>query len=617
MNPNVDRALVPGDVLPFGFTGIPTLKTSETLTDVTTTALADDNGIALGAATTDRLAFVNLLANHGTSANAEAVLNRLSALTGSIVPPLPFRFKQTRGAVAETPTRVGEVGTNERVDSRLYWGVKFECAPMSSSHAQGSTPSAALNTNIGSLKNPLVAAYGKFQGILKLDTLVTGAGADKFNNNKFTLARVALDDQTLSSLTSSAKEHMIKASYIRNGLWDSVDYRVKDPVWNNAGGSLNRITMASLVHTSAVTFNRFTDFAKFSTMFFGGFDGVNKLDGDVVNMNHKAAAVGAGGKAGSSYTGGMGLLGTDDGTLMGTGRHNNSIVSYRHAITIMTVPMASRINILAIPGIKDEFVTDFAAQRVKDYGMALYLMDIESYDASKNILFDDSTARIDVQETVDQFEGRVVDNNYTATYFPDIFIEDPVNNRSVEVPASVAAIGALGFNDKVAFPWFAPAGFNRGALSAVQNVKTRLNSADRDTLYDARINPIASFPNSGYVIFGQKSLQMAKSALDRVNVRRMLLEVKRLIVGISNRLLFEQNNAETRSQFVNQVTPLLALVQAQAGIEQFRVICDDSNNTESDREASRMNGKIVVVPTRAVEFIAIDFIITNSGVSFE
>jgi len=334
-------------------------------------------------------------------------------------------------------------------------------------------------------------------------------------------------------------------------------------------------------------------------------------------MNHKAAAVGAGGKAGSSYTGGMGLLGTDDGTLMGTGRHNNSIVSYRHAITIMTDPMASRINILAIPGIKDEFVTDFAAQRVKDYGMALYLMDIESYDASKNILFDDSTARIDVQETVDQFEGRVVDNNYTATYFPDIFIEDPVNNRSVEVPASVAAIGALGFNDKVAFPWFAPAGFNRGALSAVQNVKTRLNSADRDTLYDARINPIASFPNSGYVIFGQKSLQMAKSALDRVNVRRMLLEVKRLIVGISNRLLFEQNNAETRSQFVNQVTPLLALVQAQAGIEQFRVICDDSNNTESDREASRMNGKIVVVPTRAVEFIAIDFIITNSGVSFE
>ena len=149
------------------------------------------------------------------------------------------------------------------------------------------------------------------------------------------------------------------------------------------------------------------------------------------------------------------------------------------------------------------------------------------------------------------------------------------------------------------------------------NVDVRLTAGDRDELYDARINPIANFPDGGFVIFGQKTLQLAKSALDRVNVRRMLLEVKRLIQRIAERLLFEPNNIETRARFINLVTPLLATVQAQAGIDSFQIVMDDSNNTPEDVENNRLNGRIVVVPTRAIEFIAIDFIITNSGVSFE
>jgi phage tail sheath protein FI len=187
----------------------------------------------------------------------------------------------------------------------------------------------------------------------------------------------------------------------------------------------------------------------------------------------------------------------------------------------------------------------------------------------------------------------------------------------VKVPASIAALGAIGFNDRVSYPWFAPAGFNRGALDFVKNVGTRLTQEDRDTLYDNRINPIATFPTGGFVIFGQKTMQQAASALDRVNVRRMLLEVKRLIAGVARNLLFEQNNATTRGRFVQQITPLLSLVQAQAGIESFQIVCDSSNNSELDAEQNRMNARIVVVPTRAIEFIAIDFIITNAGVSFE
>ena len=144
----------------------------------------------------------------------------------------------------------------------------------------------------------------------------------------------------------------------------------------------------------------------------------------------------------------------------------------------------------------------------------------------------------------------------------------------------------------------------------------RLTAADRDDLYDNRINPIANFSDGSFVIFGQKTCQLAKSALDRVNVRRMLLEVKRQVVSVADKLLFEPNNGATRARFINQVTPLLATIQSQQGIESFKVVMDDTNNTVEDVENNRLNGRIVVVPTRAIEFIAIDFIITNSGVDF-
>jgi phage tail sheath protein FI len=193
---------------------------------------------------------------------------------------------------------------------------------------------------------------------------------------------------------------------------------------------------------------------------------------------------------------------------------------------------------------------------------------------------------------------------------------DPFTGRRVVLPASVAALSAIAFSDKIAYPWYAPAGFSRGALAAVSNTQVRLNSADRDTLYVARINPIARLPDVGYVIFGQKTLQVSRSALDRLNVRRMVLEVKRIVVGIANMIVFEQNTPATRARFVDSVTPQLAVIQAQQGIESFRVVMDSSNNTETDVEANRLNGRIVIVPTRTVEFIAIDFIVTNAGVSF-
>lgn len=595
MNEAVNNGTVPSEALPFGFRGVPVLKTSDSLTDNQHIILKDKNGIDLGNSTVVRTA--------GISA-ADTLL------TGSIVPPIPLRFKVTRGPVKASPSFVGEPGKSERIDSRFYWGVKFERAPLAST-----VPDPALNTNVSDVPNPLVRSYTKFQGIQKLDTLVTGAAVDEFNSNKFTLARVALSNQLvggqITDVTGTAREHMLEAAYIRNGVPSAVDYTVSDGVLPG------RITMATLIHSAASVFNRFQEFNKFSTVFYGGFDGVNILDRDNRLMNDKASSSDTGGKAGDFYAGGLGLIGTQVGSVSGVGRENNIVSAYQIASRIMTDELSSNINILAIPGIRDTLITDFAMESTKRFGLALYLMDIVNYDVNSNRLFDDSVAKPDIRETTEQFDARAINNNYVATYFPDVFMRDPVANRPVKMPASIAALGSLAYNDKVAYPWFAPAGFNRGALSDVSNVTVRLSSEDRDVLYDGRINPIATFPSSGFVIFGQKTLQQAKSALDRVNVRRLLLEVKRLVSGVAKRLLFEQNDAATRAAFVNQVTPLLALVQAQAGIEQFRVVCDNTNNTSLDVEANKMNGRIVIVPTRAVEFISVDFIITNSGVSFE
>ena len=331
---------------------------------------------------------------------------------------------------------------------------------------------------------------------------------------------------------------------------------------------------------------------------------------------YRAASTAAKGKGGDSITNGLGLTGTNDGSLMGKAKLNNVIFAYRTAVEIMTDPQTINTNLLAIPGIRDSFITDLALKNMKNYSMGMYVVDIPNYDFSKNRLFTDDEAKPSVRETAEKFEGRRVNNNYAATYFPDVFINDAVNNRMVQVPSSVAALYAIGYNDKVAYPWFAPAGFNRGALDPIVNTKVRLTSGDRDTLYDARINPIANFPQGGFVIFGQKTLQIGKSALDRVNVRRMLLEVKRLVVTVADRLLFEPNNINTRNRFKSQVVPILALIQAQQGIELFKVIMDGSNNNQADIDNYRLNGRIVIVPTRTIEFIAVDFIITHSGVSF-
>jgi phage tail sheath protein FI len=173
------------------------------------------------------------------------------------------------------------------------------------------------------------------------------------------------------------------------------------------------------------------------------------------------------------------------------------------------------------------------------------------------------------------------------------------------------------FNDNVSYPWFAPAGISRGIMTTVIQSERILTQGNRDTLYEANINPIATFPNSGVTVFGQKTLQKKKSALDRVNVRRLLIELKSTIKQIADSLVFEQNTASTRNDFISQVNPYLSSIQQRQGLNAYRVVMDETNNTSTVIDNNQLVGAIYLQPVRTAEFIVLDFNVTQTGVTFE
>jgi hypothetical protein len=320
----------------------------------------------------------------------------------------------------------------------------------------------------------MIKSLTKFSGIEKLNTLVTDSGADALNNNKFSLAKVALSALSVSNLTGSVDQQMREAAYIRNGVSDPTTYTIDDGVLGD------RLTLASLAtQLSGSRFNQYSPYMKFSTFMAGGFDGINMLDSKARKFNDRSTGFEDG--AAASYLP-EGLV----DNFAGGEVDNNAVASYVTAIKEMTDPMNVNINVLAIPGIKESYITDFAASRVRDYGYAMYIMDVHSYpDEGGTPMFSDESGHPNIYTTADEVDARALDNNYVSTYFPDVFVYDSTNRRNVKVPASVAALGALAFNDKVSYPWFAPAGFNRASLDFVKNVSTRLNTSDRDRFVDS------------------------------------------------------------------------------------------------------------------------------------
>ena len=325
------------------------------------------------------------------------------------------------------------------------------------------------------------------------------------------------------------------------------------------------------------------DTRKFIVGFQGGFDGAKP------NLKKYAG----------QYITATNTFGFDCSTSTATGA-----VSYNKAFTLLSNTDYYDMNMLLTPGIIHSlhpYITQIARNMAETRQDTFYVMD--------------SNALTDSTDTVIN-QVTTIDSSYAATYWPWLRIINPSKNVPLWVPASVMVPGVLAFNDAVSAPWYAPAGLNRGGLTQVTDTYKRLSQSDRDSLYQARINPIANFLNDGVCVWGQKTLQARPSALDRVNVRRLLITVKKFIASSTRYLVFEQNTSATRNRFLSIVNPYMEQVRAQQGLYAFRVVMDQSNNTPDLIDQNILYGQIFLQPTRTAEFIILDFNIQPTGASF-
>jgi hypothetical protein len=309
-----------------------------------------------------------------------------------------------------------------------------------------------------------------------------------------------------------------------------------------------------------------------------------------------------------------GALGLTSGTFAnralsnGDSGINSDYYAYLEAIWTFQNPEATNINVFATPGIdtfnNSNLVEEAIEMVEQDRADSLYIVTTPDTDASGDILL--------AEDVIDQLDGEF-DSNYTATYWPWVQINDSENNVYIYVPPTRDVVRNIALTDNIAFPWFAVAGVNRGDVDAIK-ARKKLTQTERDTLYDGRVNPIATFASEGIKIWGNKTLQVKDSALNRINVRRLLLQSRKLISAVSIRLLFEQNDDIVRNQFLSLVNPILDNIRSERGLTDFRVVLDD------DPEAIDRNelcGRIFLKPTRALEFICVEFNIMNTGASFD
>jgi phage tail sheath protein FI len=507
-------------------------------------------------------------------------------LQSIIQPPVPFRKNIKIGQ----PPKAAVVPA-------LSWGVQFEINdnPVEPNANQTLDPSIRsfvryLPHYSNTKQNFWV---GDNEGVE--DTGDSVLDADRFNNNLFTLERVVVIDEALDLFEKNKPDvnEWSAALYARDGvLPEQLITRNGDILTVDPPGSF---PFYRFVKPSDFTHLPSRRYLKFTFPLQGGFDGVNIFNADKSKFRNNAI-----------------LREFEDEPDQG-GADGPTISAYRKAIQVMEEKSDVDIKLLAIPGVRHQSVTDFAIDAVERRFDALYLMDVDERDQYAMVITS-SNAVISVGQTAIAHASKNYDTSFAAAYFPDVVITDPAVRTNVQCPPSVAVLGAMAFNDAVAHPWFAPAGFNRGALSTVSETQVKLNRANLDDLYEVDINPITSFPHTpGVVVYGQKTLLATESALDRVNVRRLLIELRRQVKAIANTLLFEPNRDELLARFRNAVTPILNRIQAQQGVDRFKVQIDTTTTTQADVENNTIRGRIYVQPTRSVEFVSLDFAVTNAG----
>mgnify|MGYP001578672975 FL=1 len=333
-------------------------------------------------------------------------------------------------------------------------------------------------------------------------------------------------------------------------------------------------------------------YRKFTLAMGGGFDGWDIYRGTRTNSDGYIY-----GK--NTYVSGD----TNNGGVFSTDVGNSDYYAYLQAIETFSNPESVDINIFATPGIDfmnhSSLVNNTIEMIEGDRADSLYIMNPPNTDT--------------VDEIIDQLDTVEMDTNYSATYWPWIQVRDTDNATQIYLPPTGEVLKNIALTDNVSYPWFAVAGYSRGLVNAIK-AKKKLTLENRDDLYKARINPIATFSDTGTIIWGNKTLQVRESALDRINVRRLLLRARKLISAVAIRLLFEQNDEQVRNEFLRLVNPILESIKKERGLYEFRVVV---SNDPEDIDANTLRGKIYIKPTRALEFIDVEFLITPTGASFE
>jgi phage tail sheath protein FI len=360
-----------------------------------------------------------------------------------------------------------------------------------------------------------------------------------------------------------------------------------------AGSSL---TAAGPGVTGSAAYNHVLDagFDSFTLPLAGGFDGVNVKKKDPFSN-----------------------------TTLGSGTEKTNYAKHTMTRAIDTVqdPEVVEMNALSAPGITNTTVTDRIIQVCEERADALAVVDLENgYIAAHESSATEANRLGSVSTTLSALKTRGINSSYACTFYPWVQTNE---GGGIWVPPSVAAIGTFSSVDANDAPWFAPAGFTRGGLDqgaagiSITGVRETLTKRNRDKLYERNVNPIAKFPAEGIVMFGQKTLQVTPSALDRINVRRLMIHVKKGISNIAARLLFDPNTKVTWERFTNQAVPFLDDIKQRFGLEDFRVVLDETTTTPDLVDRNILYAKVMLKPTRAVEFIAIDFVIQRSGASFD
>jgi hypothetical protein len=342
-------------------------------------------------------------------------------------------------------------------------------------------------------------------------------------------------------------------------------------------------------------------YRQFTAPFWGGFDGFDLLKPDPM------------------YNGGM---------TEGTSTELNDYIYYtwKRAMDTCADPEFVDINMMVSPGLTLESLTAHEVNLCGDRADSLAIIDLPSvYIPGHEAYKSSKPDRIGTtpENAATALKDRQIDSSYGCTFYPWVQTRDEKTSRLLWIPPSVAMMGVFASSQAKSELWFAPAGFNRGGLSEgaagipITGITERLTSKNRDTLYESNINPIASFPSTGIVVFGQKTLQEQQSALDRINVRRLVIFMKKQISILASQILFEQNVQSTWNRFIGLIDPFLSNIKSRFGITDYRLILDESTTTPDLIDQNVLYAKIMVKPARAIEFIAIDFVIMSTGASFD